>query len=308
MKREGGLGPGPWLAWGLLLLALLLLVLSESGALGPLESGLGYVVAPVERAVGSLIAWIQGLGTFGQSERDAQVLQRENVELRRSNEGLVQENLRLREYQAENEELRRLLSFQQQNPTYGVVGADVVDRGPNSLGPCTIFPCGEVVGSDTNPYLRYVVINVGSSDGVAVGMPVITGGAAMIGRIARTSPNLSFVQLLNDPASRVAVMLQQSRVTGIVEGTEDGFLYMTEIMPDETVSVGDTVMSTSIGGLLPRGLILGQVESVSYQESELFQTALVRAAVDYRYVETVLVVTDFPQLDLDALDTEGVGP
>ncbi len=301
MKREGGLSSRPWLAWGLLGIALLLLILSESGTLGPLENALGYIVAPVERLVGSAI---QDVTLFRSAGRDAQELQRLNEELERANATLVQENLRLREYQVETEELRRQLNFVQQNPTYGLVGADVVEQG------CMVYPCGEVIGRDTNPYLGYLIINVGSRDGVAVGMPVVTGGAAMIGRIARTSPNLSFVQLVNDPASRVAAILQQSRVTGIVEGTEAGFLYMTDILPDEVVNEGETVISSSIGGLLPRGLILGQIASVSYQESELFQRALVRAAVDYRYIETVLVVTDFPQPDLDelsALRDQGLG-
>jgi rod shape-determining protein MreC len=294
MKRQGGLTSRPWLAWGLLGVALLLLVLSESGTLGPLESVLGYVVAPVERLVGSVV---QNVDFLSRSSRDAQALERENQELQRANAALVQENLRLREYQAETEELRRHLNFYQENPTYGLVGADVVEQG------CSVYPCGDVIGADTNPYLRYLIINVGSRDGVAVGMPVVTGGAAMIGRIARTSPNLSFVQLVNDPASRVAVILQQSRITGIVEGTEEGYLHMTDILPDEIVNEGETVISSSIGGLLPRGLILGQIEAVSYQESELFQRALVRAAVDYRYVETVLVVTDFPQPNLEELST-----
>jgi rod shape-determining protein MreC len=294
MKRDGDLTSRPWLAWGLLGIALLLLVLSESGALGPLENVLGYIVAPAERIIGSVIQYVN---SFGGSSRDAQALHLQNEELQRANAVLVQENLRLREYQAETEELRRQLNFYQQNPTYGLVGADVVERG------CLVFPCGNVIGTDTNPYLRYLIINVGSRDGVAVGMPVVTGGAAMIGRIARTSPNLSFVQLVNDPSSRVAAILQQSRITGIVEGTEEGYLYMTDILPDEVVNEGETVISSSIGGLLPRGLILGQIESVSYQESELFQRALVRAAVDYRYVETVLVVTDFPQPSAEELAT-----
>jgi rod shape-determining protein MreC len=301
MKREGGLTSRPWLAWGLLGVALVLLALSESGTLGPLESVLGYVVAPVERVMGSLV---QDTNIFGRTTRDAQELQRQNEELRRANTTLVQENLRLREYQAETEELRRQLNFYQENPTYGLVGADVIEQG------CMVYPCGAVIGRDTNPYLGYLIINVGTRDGVAVGMPVVTGGAAMIGRIARTSPNLSFVQLVNDPASRVAAILQQSRITGILEGSEGGYLYMTDILPDEIVNEGETVISSSIGGLLPRGLILGQIESVSYQESELFQRALVRAAVDYRYIETVLVVTNFPQPDLEELSTlrnQGLG-
>jgi len=288
MKRDRG----PWLAWVLLILALVLIVLSESGALGPVEGVLSFVVAPVERAVSAIV---KGVGSVAGDTRDVAELQQRVAELASANEALVQENFRLREYQAENEELRRQLNFHQENPTYGSIGVDVVEHG------CTIFPCGTVVGQDTNPYLRFVIITVGSQHGVAVGMPVVTGGAAMIGRIARTSPNLSYVQLINDPASLVVAMLQQSRVMGVVEGTEEGRLLMTNILPDEEVAEGETIITSSIGGMLPRGLILGQVESVTYLESDLFQQAVIRPAVDFRRIETVLVITDFPQPDLDEL-------
>ena len=288
MKRDRG----PWLAWVLLILALVLIGLSESGALDPVEGLLSFIVAPVERAVSAIV---HGVGSVTGKTRDVIELQQRVAELASANEALVQENFRLREYQAENDELRRQLNFHQENPTYGSIGADVVERG------CTIFPCGDVVGQDTNPYLRFVIITVGSQDGVAVGMPVVTGGAAMIGRIARTSPNLSYVQLINDPASLVTAMLQQSRVMGVVEGTEEGQLLMTNILPDEEVAEGETIITSSIGGMLPRGLILGQVESVIYVESDLFQKAVMRPALDFRRIETVLVITEFPQPDLEEL-------
>ncbi|MGC9520879.1 MAG: rod shape-determining protein MreC [Anaerolineae bacterium] len=291
MKREGG----PWLAWVLLIVALTLIVLGESGTLSPLENLLSYVIAPIERGVSTAIG---SLRIFTRSTRDIQTLQQQVEELQRVNDALVQENFRLREYQAENEELRRQLNYVRENPTYGRVGADVLEQG------CLIYPCGDVVGQDTNPYLRYLIINAGSRDGVAAGMPVVTGGAAMVGRIVRTLPNLAYVQLINDPASTVAAMLQQSRVTGLLRGTEDGRLLMTNILPDEEVAEGETVISSSIGGLLPRGLILGQVESVSYQESDLFQQATIRAAVDFRRLETLLVITDFPQPDLVEIEAQ----
>lgn len=291
MKRDGG----PWLAWFLLLLALLLLVLSESGILSPLENLLSYVVAPVERGVSSIA---QRFNFFTQSTRDIQTLQQQVQELQTANDALVQENFRLREYQAENEELRRQLNFAQDNPTYGLVGADVVEYG------CQSYPCGEIIGEDSNPYLRYVIINIGTRDGIAVGMPVVTGGAAMVGRIVRTSPNLAYVQLINDPESQIAAMLQQSRVTGVLEGSEEGRLVMTEILPDEEVAEGETIITSAIGGMLPRGLILGQVESVDYLESDLFQRAVVRPAVDFRRLETLLVISEFPQPNLEELEIE----
>jgi rod shape-determining protein MreC len=290
MRRSGG----PWLAWILLLIALVLLILSESGTLDPVETLLGYVIAPVERAVAAVVG---AAGSVTGGTRDIAELQQRVAELETANAALIQENFRLREYQAETAELRRQLDFRNENPTYGSLGADVVERG------CLIFPCGEVVGQDTNPYLRFVIINVGSGDGVAVGMPVVAGGSAMIGRVARVSPNLSYVQLINDPTSQVLGISQASRVTGVVVGTEEGALVMTDILPDEELSEGETIVTASIGGMLPRGLILGQLEEVTYLESELFQRATVRPAVDFRRVEAVLVITDFPQPNLEELET-----
>jgi len=102
MKRDRG----PWLAWVLLILALVLIVLSESGALGPVEGVLSFVVAPVERAVSAIV---KGVGSVAGDTRDVAELQQRVAELASANEVLVQENFRLREYQAENEELRRQL-------------------------------------------------------------------------------------------------------------------------------------------------------------------------------------------------------
>jgi rod shape-determining protein MreC len=281
-----------WLPWVLLVLSLTFLILSGSGILSPVEGILSYVVSPIEQGFAFII---QTFSSTGQTTRDIQDLQQQVQDLQTANEALVQENFRLREYQAENEELRRKLNFVQQNPTYSYIGADVIERG------CTDYPCGETVGQDTNPYLRYIIINTGTRDGVAVGMPVVTGGAALVGRIARASPNLSYVQLINDPQSQLAVMSQQSRVLGIVESTTEGLLYMTHILPDEVVSEGETVITSAIGGMLPRGLIIGQIESISYHESELFQRAKVRTAIDFRRLETVLVVTEFTQPELEEL-------
>ncbi|NBD36612.1 MAG: hypothetical protein GVY30_11525, partial [Chloroflexi bacterium] len=219
---------------------------------------MSFVITPVERGISNVL---DTLSNLTQTARDVRQLQQQVAKLQETNDALIQENIRLREYQAEIESLRTQLNFAQENPTYGLVGADIIQRG------CATYPCGEVVGEDTNPYLRYVIINTGSRDGVAVGMPVVTGGSAMVGRIARASPNLSYVQLINDPQSQVAAMLQQSRVTGLAIGTVEGNILMTDILPNEEVNPGETVITSAAGGLLPRGLILGQVDSIAYQES-----------------------------------------
>ncbi len=275
----------PWLPFVLAAVAFLLLALSETGLLRPVEEVIGAVIAPVERGVAGLL---RGIGDVFQGGREARELQELAETLQKENELLRIENIRLQEqYVAENEQLRGLLQFKNANPTFNLIGADIVARGRSAV----------VIGQDTNPYLRYLIINAGSRDGVAVGMPVVASGAVLVGRIARVSPHLAYVQLLNDPTSQVAALLQGSRVSGMVVGREDpekgNVLIMTEILPDETVTENEIVITSGLGGLLPRGLILGQIESITYQEAALFQEALLRPAVDFRRLEAVVVITDF---------------
>lgn len=278
----------PWLPYLLLVFALLLLALSS--ILQPVEDLLSAVISPLERGFSSLIDTI---GSLSKTVRDVRDLQQQVEELQSDNDALRVENIRLQEqYVAENQQLRDLLNFQSENPTYTLIGADIVERS------------AEVVGQDTNPYLRYLIINVGSRDGVAVGMPVVSGGVTLIGRIARVTPNLAYVQLITDPTSRVSVILQRSRVSGVVEGREDGSLVMTEILPDEKVEENEIVISSGLGGLLPKGLILGQVESVSYQEASLFQEAVLRPALDFRRMEVVVVVMDFERPPVEQIEEE----
>jgi len=289
MRRESG----QWLPWVLLAVALLFLILIEAGTFSPLESLLGQIIAPVARGVAGVL---DTLGDLGQPAQDVQQLQAQVEALQSANDTLVQENFRLREFKAENDELRRILNFAQENPTYSYISADIVERG------CGTFPCGTLVGQDTNPYLQYLIINTGTRQGVAVGMPVVTSGAVLVGRVARVSPNLAYIQLINDPQSQIAAMLQETRVTGMLVGTTEGGLSMIDILPDEEVLGGETVITSAAGGLLPRGLILGQVESVSYLESDLFQRALIRPAIDFKRLEMVLVITDFARVDLQELE------
>jgi rod shape-determining protein MreC len=269
----------------LLAAALFILAFYEAGFLSPVENVLTFVIAPLERGFSSLFG---NLGTLFTDVRDVQDLQEAVDTLQRTNEALRVENIRLREqYVAENQQLRELLNFQSDNPTYDFVGADIVERG------CEVFPCGEVVGEDTNPYLRYLIVNAGTREGVAIGMPVVSSGAALIGRVARVTPHLAYVQLINDSNSEIAALLQGARVTGVVKGQQDGSLIMTEILPDETVEENEIVITSGLGGLLPKGLILGQVETISYREAALFQEATLRPAMDFRRLEVVLIITDF---------------
>jgi rod shape-determining protein MreC len=106
------------------------------------------------------------------------------------------------------------------------------------------------------------------------------------------------VQLLIDAGSRVNGVVQGSRAMGLVAGQLDGSLVLEQIPQSEQVNVGDTVVASGRGGLLPRGLIIGQVAMVEQRDIDLYQQALLRPAVDFRRLEMVLVITDFEPIPL----------
>jgi len=280
-----------WLPLVLLVLGLLLLVFSEAGYLTPVENVLRYVLDPLQRAF-SRVAVVTG--DLFQTVREVRELRARVEELQAQVDALVVENVRLREYEAEVQQLRALLNFASEYPISAPLGADVVGREA-----CDVFPCGEVVGVEPNPYLRYVTINVGALQGAEIGMPVVSRGPGMVGRVAQVGPRTAQVQLLTDPDSAIAALLQTSRVTGLVVGQPDGTLRMEYIPQEESVDVGDIVLTSGLGGFMPKGLVVGQVTEVQQMDYELFQAAVVRPAVDFSRLELVLVITAFEQIPLE---------
>ena len=281
----------PWLPLVLFILGLMLLVFGEAGFLTPAEGALHYVLDPLQRAF-SRVATVTG-GLF-QTVRQVRELRAQVEELQTQVDALTVENVRLREYEAQVQQFRSMLNFVSQYPVLVPLGADVIGREA-----CATFPCGEVVGTEPNPYLRYITINVGAMQGVKVGMPVISNGPGLVGRIAQVYPRTSQVQLLTDTESAVAALLQTSRVTGLVVGQPDGTLRMEYIPQEEAINVGDIVLTSGLGGVMPKGLVIGQVTEVQQVGYALFQSAVVRPAVDFSRLELVLVITAFQQIPLE---------
>ncbi|RLC93664.1 MAG: rod shape-determining protein MreC, partial [Chloroflexi bacterium] len=144
-----------------------------------------------------------------------------------------------------------------------------------------------------------VTINVGARQGVKVGMPVVSSGAGLVGRIAQVNPRTAKVKLLTDADSQVAALLQTSRVSGLVVGQPDGTLLMQYIPQEDSIGDDEIVLTSGLGGTLPKGLVIGQVTKVLQEDYELFQAAIVRPAVDLSRLELVLVITAFEQIPIE---------
>lgn len=287
----------PWAFFLLLGLTILILALHETGQLELLEDILSLATGPVQRALSSAVEEVTNAFS---SVGDARELQAQVEELQTMADDLAAQSVRLKEVEAENAQLRDLLNFVAANPSVlEYVGSEIIDQSG--------LISSEVIGQDPNPYLHFVIINRGDHDGLEIGMPVVVGGGRLVGRVAEVRPRWSKVQLLIDPGCQINGVVQVSRATGLVSGQPDGSLVLEQIPQSEQVGVGDTVVTSGLSGLeglIPKGLVVGQVMAVEQQDIDLYQRAVLRPAVDFRRLEMVLVITDFEPIPLDDTPSE----
>jgi len=146
-----------------------------------------------------------------------------------------------------------------------------------------------VIGEDSSAWFKTLVVDRGSADGLAEGMPVLAAGG-VVGRLVKVAPHSSRVLLLTDHASAIAALVQRSRARGVVRGMGGGRCSMEFTVRDEDVKVGDTVISSGIGGVFPKGMPIGEVTMVKKGEYGVFQTIEVRPTVIIGKLEEMLVL------------------
>lgn len=259
----------------LLLVALLAgLILRPMGYLRPVENAFFTVLAPLQYG----FSWASNqLAGIVQGVRDIRMLQAQTKELQDTIDRLMIENVRLREAEIELESLRELLHFRLANPTYEVLAAEVIGREPSN-------------------FLHYIIVDRGSEDNVAVGMPVVTA-RGLVGRVTAVYPHSSWVMLLTDPASSVNGLVQSSRATGTVQGQGHQTLVMHYIEQSDQVEKGDVVLTSGLGGTFPKRLVIGQVTSVDRNDAEMFQQVQLESAVRFDRLEAVLIIQNFVPVD-----------
>ena len=146
-----------------------------------------------------------------------------------------------------------------------------------------------VIGEDSSPWFKTLVINRGAVDGVQEGMPVVAANG-VVGQVIKVAAGSSRVLLLTDHASGIAAVVQRSRARGVVKGKGGGLCSLEFSLREEDVKVGDMVVTSGIGGVFPKGLVVGEVAMVKKGEYGIFQTIDVRPAVNMAKLEEVLVL------------------
>ena len=195
-------------------------------------------------------------------------VQRDNQRLREETKWLRQENHRYLEAYLQYQRLQRLLSFREQTP-FDVIAAAVVGRNANS-------------------WTEIIYINRGSRDKVAQGFPVVTYDG-LVGQVIHAAPGLSQVMLLTDFRSGVDALVQRTRASGVVAGRGRSIAELKFLPVGADLQAGDRLISSGMGGVFPKGLIIGEVKDI-HRNGRQTQHVEIQPSVDFSHLEEVLVL------------------
>lgn len=266
-----------------LIISLILVALSLTGILRPVEA---LVETPLNFVTGIFNRISLTVNNALGETSDVEALRNRIAELEEQLALIQSEVIQLREVASDYERLAGLLEYTSSLENREFVTADVI-------------------GVDQQSSVRSIIINRGTRDGLAVGMPVVTE-LGLVGRIFSLTANSARIQIVSDQNSYVSGRLQTSRAEGSIQGRGllTGNLRMRFIPLDANVIEGDLVITSGLGGTFPPDIVIGQVTSRRNFEFELSQEAEIQSLIDFTTLEFVAVVTSFQPVDLSVFSDE----
>ena len=159
-----------------------------------------------------------------------------------------------------------------------------------------------VIATDATPYFRTLTIDRGRQDGVRSDLAVIAPDG-VVGRVVGSpGPRAAQVQLLVDRNAAAGALIERTRASGVIVGTDDSrFLQMEYVSNLEDVQTGDEIVTSGIDGIYPKGLRIGVVTDVA-DGMGLYRLIRVAPVVEFSQIEDVLVVLDAQVVPSDAGD------
>lgn len=151
------------------------------------------------------------------------------------------------------------------------------------------FVIAKVIGYDATQWSKVIFINRGTNHKVQKNSSVMNN-AGVIGHVIHSSPNSSKVLLITDSRSAVDSLFQETRESGITVGTGENICEMKFVPISAKINLGDKVISSGLGGVFPKGLVVGRVVDIVKQSQDLFQDIMVEPSADLSNIEEVIVL------------------
>ena len=267
-KKRGAIG----IIITIVILILLVVFTNTKGnQMSYIENICNVFVMPIQNGFTYLKNKISGNDSFFA---DMDTLKQENEELKQKNSELEQSLRELEIIKAENETLKEYVNLKDKYKDYNTIPADVINR-------------------DISNYSSTIIINVGSNDGIKENMTVIADNG-IVGHVVTVSSNTSQVQTIVDTASAVTSTISTTDDTIVVQGTlnDKKTLRATFIPTDAVVLQGDSVETSGIGGIYPKGIHIGIISEVVNTNNITDRYAVVETAVNFTKLNAVLVITN----------------
>jgi len=256
----------------ILLTALIIITSGQRDNLTKIEGFVGDVITPVQkvmyRIATSISNFTQGIGERRQLKEQYELLKERVAQLE-------EQQLQMDEIIRENQRLKRLLDFNEENEQFAVKGV-------------------RVTGKDPGNWFNTITIDAGASHGVTVNMAVVND-QGLIGRVIDVGSNWAKVRTIVDGQSSVSAIIERTRDNGMVKGNnsltfEDGLCQMINLPLDSDVVVGDRVITSGLGEIFPKGIYIGEVIEVVDEKRDNYKTAIIKPGADFKRLEEVLVI------------------
>ena len=226
------------------------------------------IVSPPEKVLhgtGSGVSWIWN------NYFDLRHVRQENADLQKTLDRLRLEQAALLEDAKQGQRLQKLLDFQQKY-IYKTLPA-------------------EVIGTSGTEQSRVFTINKGKKDGIDRDMAVITPDG-IVGKVRDVFGHTAQVLAINDQSSGAGVIMESTRIRGILRGNAQGRPEIVDVISDQRIKQGDKVLTAGGDQIFPRGLPVGVVDRVvNDPERDGFVDVILKPAAHLDQLDEVLVIT-----------------
>jgi len=265
--------------------ALITLVIVLGAVIGFINAS-GVKISFIENVVNVIVTPMQKLITntgdsisnfFGYFS-DVDAIKEENKKLKEENVELANKIKSIEVAEKENESLRSLLGLKKTLTEMETKAAQVVSRDPAN-------------------WFSTITVDKGTADGIVVDQAVITNNKALVGRVYEVGSNWAKIISVTDPEMSAGVLIERSGEYGVTEGDaaleQEGKFKLSYISKNTNLIVGDTLVTSGLGGIFPQGLSIGKVQSIKTDIQGISQYAVVEPACDLEKLKNVLIITSW---------------
>ena len=254
-----------------LILLIILVIISniQVDKMNSIENIFSAIINPIQNGITYLKNKIAGNDSFFTRVNE---LKAENEELLQKNSELEQSLRELEIIKAENATLKEYVDLKDKYQEYETVPAYVINK-------------------DIGNYTNTVIINAGKNDGIDVDMTVISE-KGLVGQIVSVTDTTAKVQTLVDSGTPVSATIKTRGDNMLLRGTlnDNTTLIASYIPTSATLLAGDTIETSGLGGIYPKGILIGTIKEVVNTQNITDRYAKVETAVDFNKLNTVLVI------------------